>query len=160
MPASVTYQFTQPLSLPARQAYEWCTNYQPDDLALMKEKGQRKIQRITQDTIILTEEISSGRKKIRKTKLVKLDPAELSWYNVHIAGPNRHSTFLYKIRPDGKTRSRLTFTGLFVVYDKPPPTARKLRQIAYREKRYDANAWKQLARAMTADKKRSHHAAV
>jgi hypothetical protein len=159
MPKSVTYQFTQRFNVPAREAFHWSTDYRPDDWVLMKEKGQRRIQRITKDTIILTEVVSIGGKKIKKTKLVKLHPPELSWYNVQIAGPNRHSVFLYKIVSEGKRRSRLIFTGLLVVYGNARLSQQRLRQIANKERQYDANAWKHLARAMTADYKRGRNRA-
>ena len=154
MPASVTYRFTQRFNVPARLAYKWSTDYRPNDLILMKEKGQRRIQKITKDTILLTEEVWNERKKIKKTKLVRLNPAGLSWFNVHISGPNRHSMFLYRIVPEGTTRSRLTFTGLLVVHGDSRVSQQRLRHIASRERHYDANAWKHLARAMAADYKR------
>lgn len=159
MPASIAYRFTQRFNVPARQAYKWCTDYRPNDLVLMKEKGQRRIQRITEDTIILTEVVSNESKKIKKTKLVRLNPPELSWYNVQISGPNRHSVFLYKIVSEGKTRSRLAFTGLLVVYGNTPLSQQRLLQMANKERRYDASAWKHLARAMAADYKRGRNRA-
>jgi hypothetical protein len=67
----------------------------------MKENGRRGIQRLTQDTLILIEVIKSGRKRMKKVKLIKLNPAKLEWYNTQLAGPNRHSEFLYKIHPEG-----------------------------------------------------------
>jgi len=153
MLSSVAYRFTQRFNVPARQAYEWCTDYRPDDLALMKEKGQRRIQRITKDTIILTEVVWNKRKKIKKTKLVRLNPTELSWYNIQISGPNRHSMFLYKIASEGKARSRLTFTGLLVVYGKGRLSRQRLLRISNVERQYDAQAWKHLATAMERDNK-------
>lgn len=146
---SVSYQFIQSFSVPARQAFRWATDYQPSDLALMGENGKRIINRITDNTIILEEEIMQEKKKSQKIKLVRLNPRSLSWHNIQLRGPNKHSEFIYEISPEGRKRSRLTFTGLLVIYSKTPLNARKLRQIASREKRYDSNAWKKLAKAMT-----------
>jgi len=150
MASSVTYRFSQRFNVPARDAYEWCTDYDPNDLSLMNEKGQRKIQRITDDTIVLTEVVYQNAKRIRKIKLVKLNPNRLSWYNIQISGPNRYSGFLYEIVPESKRRSKLNFTGFLVVYD-AKLTSRRLRQKAKAERQYDSNAWKLLAKAMAKD---------
>jgi len=148
MQVSVTYKFSQRLNAPAKGAYRWCTDYQPNDLSLMHEKGQRRIQWITDDTVILREVVHRNGKKIQKVKLVKLDPANLSWYNIQLSGPNKHSAFLYQTAPEGKNRCRLNFTGLLVVYSQTRLTNRKLGEIARNERRYDSNAWKLLANAL------------
>jgi hypothetical protein len=114
----------------------------------MRERGERRVQRITDDTVILREVVHQNGRKIKKVKLVKLDPATLSWYNIQLSGPNKHSAFLYRITPEGKNRSRLQFTGLLVVYCRGGLTNRKLSEIARRERRYDATAWKHLAKAL------------
>jgi hypothetical protein len=150
MQASVNYRFSQHLDAPPRDAYQWCIDYQPDDLSLMHEKGQRRIQWITEDTVILREVVHQNGRKIEKVKLVKLDRTRLSWYNIQLSGPNKHSAFLYRISPEGRNQSRLNFTGLLVVYSKTRLSKRKLRQIARKEKHYDSNAWKHLAKAMLA----------
>jgi hypothetical protein len=148
MQASVTYKFSQRLNAPAKVAYRWCTDYQPSDLSLMHEKGQRRIRWMTSDTVILREVVSYNGKRTKKVKLVKLDPTHLSWYNIQLSGPNKHSAFLYRIVPEGKNRSRLDFTGLLVVYSQTALTNRKLGEIARTERRYDSNAWKHLAKAL------------
>jgi hypothetical protein len=148
--SSVTYKFSQRFDVPARDAYKWCTDYEPNDLALMKEKGQRKIQRITDDTIVLTEVIYQNVRKIKKTKLVKLNPNRLSWHNIQISGPNRYSEFLYEIVPENRRRSKLNFTGLLVVYG-TKPSSKRLKHIANVERQYDSNTWKLLAKAMAKD---------
>ena len=109
------------------------------------------IQRITDDTIILTEVVYQNTKRVRKIKLIKLNPKRLSWYNIQISGPNRYSGFLYEIVPESKRKSKLNFTGLLVVYD-TKLTSRRLRQIANAERRYDSNVWKLLAKAMAKDR--------
>jgi hypothetical protein len=148
---SVTYTFSQRFRLPAKKAYEWCTDYEPSDLALMHEIGHRTIRKLTNDTILLTETVKQNGTTTRKVKLVRLNPRAFSWYNIHISGPNKHSAFLYEIVPKGKWKSKLTFTGLLVVYSKAKLTTRKLRQIASTERRYDSIAWKHLAKAMAKD---------
>ena len=146
--SSVGYRFIQRFSVPAREAFEWCTDYRPEDLALMGEKGKRRIKRLTKDTIILEEVVAQEDGRIRKVKLVRLNPRTLSWHNIQLQGPNKYSEFIYEIVAEGERKSRLDFTGLLVVYTRNPLTGDRLRQIADRERKYDSRAWKLLARAM------------
>ena len=150
--ASVTYRFSQRFPFSAREAFEWCTDYQPEDLSLMNEKGQREIQRITDDTMIFKETIVRNGKRIKKVKLIKLNPSALSWYNIQVSGPNKNSAFLYQIVPEAKNRSKLNFTGLLVVYGRARFASQRIKEIATNERRYDSNAWKLLAKAMVKDK--------
>ncbi|HUK50193.1 MAG TPA: hypothetical protein VLV18_04090 [Terriglobales bacterium] len=145
---STRYEFKQRFRVPARQAYEWCTDYRTDDLSLMGEKGYRGIQRLTEDTLILTESVRTGTRTVRKRKLVKLNPKELRWYNVQLEGPFKHSTFLYHIQPEGTNASRLRFTGLIVIYSKKKLPSRRVSRIAHMERKFDAHAWVSLAKAM------------
>ncbi len=145
---SVSYSFSQRFPLFAREAFDWATDYQPTDLALMGEEGKRTIRKVTEDAIILREEITHAGRKISKVKLVRLNRGALSWHNVHIRGPNKYSEFIYEISPEGKGGSRLTFTGLLVLYSKNRLSPEKLKQIAIREKKYDSKTWKRLANAM------------
>jgi len=149
--SSATYRFSQHFRVSAREAYEWCTDYRPDDLTLMGENGTRGIQRLTQDTLILTEIVKIAGRKMRKLKLIKLNPSELEWYNVQLVGPNKHSEFLYKIHPEGRNASRLDFTGLLVVYSNRKVPRNRLRRIANIERGYDSKAWVRLAKAMEND---------
>lgn len=148
---SVTYGFKQPFKLPPQDAFEWCTDYKPYDLTIMRETGKRRIRKLTHDAILLTETTITGRKPVTKTKLVRLNRPELFWTNTHISGPNRHSEFIYRIEPQGKNRSRLKFTGLLICYSKKVLTREKLRKIARDERRTDSRAWHYLAAAMEKD---------
>jgi hypothetical protein len=148
---SVRYSFKQSLTLPAKEAFEWCTDYKPYDLTLMNETGKRRIRKLTHDAILLTETTRRNKKTVTKTKLVRLNKPQLSWTNVHITGPNRHSEFLYKIEPLGKNRSRLNFTGLLIYYSRRALTRRTLRKIARDERRADSQAWRYLSTAMWKD---------
>jgi hypothetical protein len=114
----------------------------------MGEKGKRRIKRLTKDTILLEEQVAQAGRVVRKVKLVKLNPRTLSWHNIQLQGPNKYSEFIYEIRAEGERKSRLTFTGLLVVYSKNSLTRQRLRQIANKEREYDSTAWKLLARAM------------
>jgi hypothetical protein len=145
---SVGYTFNQPLAAPAEVAFDWCTDYQPYDFEIMKEEGKRNIRTITDNTIVLTETTHKNNRIVKKTKLVRLNRSSLSWTNTHIGGPNRHSQFLYKIVPDGKTRSRLYFQGLLIHYSRKNLDRQQLRRIAREERRGDVMAWRHLAAAL------------
>jgi len=145
---SVRYGFNQLLSAPVKDAFEWCTDYQPEDLATMRERGRRTIRKITSDSIILIETVPKGRRIVKRVKLVRLNRPELSWTNTHISGPNRHSQFLYKLVPEGKTRSRLYFRGLLVCYTRKPIPKSELLKIGREERRADSAAWQYLAAAL------------
>ncbi len=145
---AVQYAFSQGLSAPASLAYDWCTDYQPYDFAIMKEKGSRKIERITENTILLTESTRRRNHVIKKVKLVRLNKPSFSWTNTHIGGPNRHSQFLYRIVPEGKARSRLYFQGLLIQYSRKRLGSKELMRIATEERRADAKVWRNLAEAL------------
>jgi len=148
---SVKYGFRQPFKVYPQNAFEWCTDYKPYDLTIMRWKGKRRIRMLTQDTIILTDTYLATKKPITKTRLVRLNRPELSWTNTHISGPNRHSQFIYKIERQGKNRSRLRFTGLLICYSRNVLAREKLRKIARDERRTDSKAWHHLAAAMEKD---------
>jgi hypothetical protein len=147
----VKYEFIQPFEVSAQEAFDWCTDYKPFDLALMKEKGVRRIRKITKDAVLLTETTMKNRQAVRKTKLLRLSRAQLSWTNTHIAGANRHSQFLYRIVSEGRRKSQLSFVGLLIVYSREALDARALRQIAERERQADSRAWRFLGAAMSND---------
>jgi len=148
---SVTYGFKQPLKLSAQDAFDWCTDYKPYDVTIMRETGKRRIRKLTHDAILLTETTVTSRTTVRKTKLVRLNRPDLSWTNTHISGPHRHSEFIYKIEPQGRNRSRLKFTGLLLCYSSNVLTREKLRKIARDERHADSKAWHYLAAAMEKD---------
>ena len=149
---AIGYKFNQRLMVPAQEAFHWSTDYRPDDLALMGEKGKRRIKRVTKDTIILEELVAKEHKQVRKLKLIKINPKTLSWHNIQLEGPNKYSEFIYEISPEGKQRSKLTFTGLLVVYAKSHMSRQRLRHIARTERDGDSRTWKLLASAMAKER--------
>jgi hypothetical protein len=145
---SVRYRFSQPFDVSAQTAYEWCTDFRPDDLPRMGEEGTRKIERINEDTLILTDVIKGKRE--RKQRLVRLNPDRMSWTNTHLNGTNKHSQFWYEVVADGPQSSHLEFTGLQVNYGRPPTVvriAKKAEELAA----IDSGAWLLLAREMRRD---------
>ncbi len=148
---SVRYRFSQPFNVSAQAAYEWCTDFRADDLARMGQVGTRKIRRINDDTLILTDVIKGKRE--RKQRLVRLNPDRMSWTNTHLNGSNKLSQFWYQVVPDGAQSSHLEFTGLRVNYGKPPEHA-KIEEMADELAVEDSGDWLLLATEMHNDLKR------
>jgi len=148
---SVHYKFSQHFNFPAKEAYRWCTDYQPDDIALMGAKGKRQIQRINDDTFVLTDTFFGDGGKTVKKRLVRLYPECLFWTNTRLSADGRHSQFLYQIIPDGKKGSRLDFTGSQVYYDDKKPTPARIASMAEELAKEDSLGWKSLAKAMEKD---------
>jgi len=146
---SARYKFSQSFDVPARQAYEWCTDYDEDDFARMGEKGHRRIKRINDDTLILVDTQFGDGGSVTRQRLVRLNQERMAWTNTHLTGPNKHSQFWYQIVADGKG-SRLEFTGLRVAYGKvPSPSA--IKKMAADLTAEDAAAWRHLAAEMSKD---------
>jgi hypothetical protein len=147
---SVRYRFAQPFDFPAETAYGWCTDYQPDDLARMGRKGTRKIDSINEDALILTDTMVDSGKRVRASRLVRLNPDRLSWTSTHLTGANKFSQFWCQILAEGETRSRLEFIGLQVNYGRRPSPAR-IASTARELARADSSEWVLLAKAMKED---------
>lgn len=56
---TVHYKFSQRFNFPAQEVYRWCTDFQAGDIALMNEKGKRRVRRINEDTLVLTDTLLS-----------------------------------------------------------------------------------------------------
>jgi hypothetical protein len=145
------YRFTLTLPAGADEAYRWATDYAPDDPARMGQDGRRRIERVAENTLLLTDTLRTGRGVVTKKRLVRLRPGARSWSNTHLAGPTRHSQFLYTIRPRGRHRSVLEFVGLQVEPSPRTLSARELRRRARAVAREDTATWVRLGRAMAAD---------
>ena len=118
MPTPIYYNFQQRFNVPAHKAFEWCTTYTPEDHVLMGAKGViRKIEHITDRTVILTDTFNTGAvNQFEKPKLVQIYPETLFWTSTHISGPAKHSQFIYQITAESHNISNLDFTGLFIDY--------------------------------------------
>jgi hypothetical protein len=147
---SFVFSFKVPLPASADRAYRWATDYRPDDPAILGQDGVRAIEKIARDTLLLTDTVKEGRRTVQKVRLVRLRPKERSWTNTHLKGPYRHSQFLYRIVPVGRTRSRLEYVGLQVEYG-PKLSARELARRAEEVRRDDRKSWTGIVRAMKAD---------
>ena len=149
MPCSIRYRFSQRFSVPARKAYEWCTDYSLEDHVLMgDEAAKRQITRVTDATVILTDTFHTGKGDVEKQKLVQLYPERLFWVSTHLTGPNRYSQFIYEISAEGNGASRLDFTALHLEYEKDNLDSEAIKSLADKLKKEDSAAWKLLAKAM------------
>jgi hypothetical protein len=149
MPCPIRYHFSQRFPVPARKAFKWCTDYSPEDHALMgDETAKRQITCITDTTIILTETFHTSKGNVEKQKLVQLYPDRLSWVSTHLTGPNKHSQFIYEISAEGNSTSRLDFTALHLEYEKENLDSETIKSLADKLKKEDSAAWKLLAKAM------------
>ncbi|MBC7126916.1 MAG: hypothetical protein ABC585_03815 [Candidatus Methanosuratincola petrocarbonis] len=77
---SVHYKFSQRFNFPAQEAYQWCTDFQAGDIALMGGKGKRRVTRINDDTLVLTDTVIGEGGKVTRKRLVRLYPELLDKY--------------------------------------------------------------------------------
>lgn len=147
----IPYGFTVLLPVNRERAFRWATDYEPNDLELMGERGRRKVESLAKRTLLLTDVFETPGGRITKTKLVHLLPERYAWTNTHLTGPSRYSQFLYELRPEGRTRCRLRFTGLQVERSRRPSTPARVARRAEQLAREDSQAWRRLARAMARD---------
>jgi hypothetical protein len=149
MPQSIHYHFSQSFNVPAFKAYEWCTDYSPQDHALMHVDAEREVMHVSESTIILTDKFYVKDKIIKKQKLVCLYPDRLSWTSTHISGPVKYSQFLYQIVPESEKSCRLDFVGLQIEYnDEKKLAKREIEMLAEKLRNEDSAAWKLLAKEM------------
>lgn len=149
MTQPIKYQFIQRFNLPARKAYEWCTDFTPQDPVLMQEEASREVKAITENTFILTDKIQVGGETIIKQKLVCLYPNRLMWTSTHLTGPAKHSQFIYEIKSVTRSRSRLKFTALHLARDLREGIAKThIEQLSKKLRKADSEVWKNLAREM------------
>jgi hypothetical protein len=147
MPQAVHYRFTQRFNQPARKAYDWCTDFTPEDQVLMREKNAtREVQQLTKNTVILTDTFHKKGETTVKQKLVCLYPNKLMWTSTHLAGPARYSQFIYEITSESKTTSSLRFTALHVAHClKEDSDKTENRCLAEELRKEDSDVWKNLA---------------
>jgi hypothetical protein len=148
----VEYVFEQRFRVPARFAYEWSTDYTPEDLQISGQSGTRRIERLSEKAVILTDtRPGDDGKAVAKSRLVHLYPETLSWTNTHVSGPRQHSQFLYTVRPDGPDASILRFQGRELVPMAPKGSPAFVQERAATLSRDDSALWKVLAGAMEKD---------
>lgn len=139
---SVRFRFRQEFRVPAKRAYEWCTDFQPSDARLFEQRWRREVRRVSHDALILTETTwPKGRRRVIQ-RLIRLSPQDLSWTNTHISGPFRHSQYWYQIVPDGARQSHLVFTGMRLVRTAKPLSRSQEHQLVNQERQGDSSLWR------------------
>jgi hypothetical protein len=153
----LTYHFVQPLPASRPRAYRWATDFRPSDFELSGINGRRRIERLAVDLVLLTDSFeedpfdSRAGARTVKTKLVHLYPERWSWTSTHIAGPARHSQFLYELTPRGSAGSTLHFTGSQVETMARRPNPESVQRRTRELLREDAHLWVELAAALGKD---------
>ncbi len=149
------YTFSQNFRVSAREAFEWCTHYSPDDMKLMQEENAtREIQHFSDAIIILTDTFVAKEKSIVKQKLVCLYSDRLMWTSTHLTGPNRYSQFLYEITPKSEQQSCFKFTGLYIDYDMKDEGG-AVAKLSDELKKMDSTNWKKLSKEMEKELKQN-----
>jgi hypothetical protein len=149
---SLQYDFRQPLRVPARAAFAWCTDFGPADGPLFSRRTERTVRRMTDDSLVLTDTTYPEGRPRRIRRLVRIDPPHMAWTNTHLDGPFRHSQFWYRIVPDSAGRSHLEFHGLALVASERPLSAAEQARRAEANRRHDAGEWRRrLAPALERD---------
>lgn len=154
---NVRYRFSTRLAASRSTAYAWATDYSPRDLERAGLRARRKVQRLADGLILLTDTFDSDPFSARpgsrtvKTKLVHLYPEQWAWTATHVAGPAIHSQFLYKLTALGTDRSTLHFQGSQVERVRWGPTAASLAERERQLRREDSQLWVGLAAALAQD---------
>ncbi len=151
------YRFATKLAASRPRAYRWATDYRPDDFELAEIKGSRKVEKLTDDLILLTDSFEEdpfdprpGARTV-KIKLVHLFPYRWMWTSTHVSGPAKYSQFLYELTPRGPAASTLHFTGNQVEPVDTRPTQGSMRRRARKLKREDSQLWARLSAALARD---------
>ncbi|MGA8303855.1 MAG: hypothetical protein WA691_10180 [Thermoplasmata archaeon] len=150
----LTYHFATELAASRPHAYRWATDYRSNDFDLSDVKGRRKVEKLTDDLILLTDSFDDdpfdSRQGARtvKVKLVHLFPDRWMWTSTHVAGPAKYSQFLYQLTARGPTASTLHFTGNQVELLKGRPNRTSIQRRAQELKREDSHLWAQFSAAL------------
>lgn len=111
----IHYRFSQHFDVAAKAAFDWCTDYQSTDHALIGLNGaKRAVTLVADGVLIIKDTFPAADGSVEKEKLVHLYPQQLRWTSTHIYGPNRHSQFTYQITAETDHTSKLDFTAQHV----------------------------------------------
>jgi hypothetical protein len=150
----LTYEFTTTLEASRPRAFQWATDYRPSDFDLNGFQGTRRVERLAENLILLTDTFDSdpfdatpGSPTV-KVKLVHLYPDRWSWTATHLSGPAQHSQFLYELSTKGPSRSTLHFTGSQVEQVARPLTKGARERRAAELRREDSELWVRISSAL------------
>ena len=148
---TVHYGFRQRFPFSVEEAYAWSVDYDENDISLMGLSGKREMERVNDDTFVLSDTFYGGGGTKTKRRLVRLFPELFMLTNTRLTGANRHSQFIYQFVSEGKNRSRLEFTGAQVNEAKRKPASSRIAALAREYERTDSAIWVNLAEAMKRD---------
>ncbi len=140
---SLRFEFRIPLGVPAAAAYAWCTDFAPSDGALFSGGGRRRVLRLADGALVLTDTTFPDGRRRTIRRLVHLDPTHRAWTNTHLTGPFRHSQYWYRVVPDGPRRSHLEFRGFRIVTTPRPLSAAEERDATRAERAGDRAHWRE-----------------
>lgn len=146
---SVTYRFSQRFAVPVEKAFAWSIDYDPSDFERMGLEGKRRINKLTDDAVILDDTRRTDGGPVAKRRLIRINFERRSFTNTHISGPTPHSQFLYEFHPEKGGGSRLDFTGMLLVPKKLSKA--EAAGLAASERKGDSRIWVNLAKAMEAE---------
>jgi hypothetical protein len=153
----VSYHFSTNLAAGRPRAYRWATDYRSNDFELSDINATRKVEKLANDLILLTDSFKADPFSARpgsptvKVKLVHLFPDEWKWSSTHVAGPAKYSQFLYELTPRGPGASILHFSGNQVESVARRPTPSSIRLRAQELRREDSQLWVRLSAALARD---------
>ena len=139
--ASLQYGFRQNLRVPARAAFQWCTDFGPADGKIFAQWTRRSVQWLNEEALIMTDLTRPAGRLLRIHRLVRIRPSELAWTNTHLDGPYRHSQYWYRIVPDGPRKCHLEFRGLRLERSSRRRSPKAIARMAQECRRHDAGEW-------------------
>jgi len=146
------FHFEQPFTVPAREAFAWCTDFGASDGKLFSSRTRRSVRWINDDALVMTDTKWPEGRAVRIHRLVVIDRTAMAWTNTHLDGPYRHSQYWYRVVPDGARRSHLDFTGLRMLRLLRAPSATGVRRLVESERVGDSGEWRDfLAPALERD---------
>ena len=152
--SSLRFRFQQRFHVPARAAFAWCTDFSPEDAAYFRGTQRRKVEKLAEGTLIMTDTSVIKGKKLAISRLVRIDPDEMAWTNTHLNGPYKYSQYWYRVVPDSPRSSHLDFEGLRLETVARDLTAKEVRDRTEVYRRANLDQWRSvLAPALEAELK-------
>jgi hypothetical protein len=144
----ISYKFSQHFKVSAKEAYDWCTDFSPQDPEIMQSKNaRRQIIKISAAIVILKDAFYNGDSELVTEKLVHFYPQRLMWVSTHLTGSNMHSQFIYELSQECNDSSKLDFTAVHLE-NRENLSEEKAKKLAAQLCRCDSKIWRLLALEM------------